>query len=147
MCTFILLLLSGERDFTVTLNKPITGAKLPTEFPRPAIPYTHFDFLALLVTRLITDAPVPTPPHQAPVLECILTVLANCSPFIKSIGMFPAVSLVRLFEYLCHPRVLFSGENICRLVHILLEIFNNVIMYQYEGMHYLYLLLMLILFR
>jgi hypothetical protein len=136
LCTFILLLLSGERDFAVTLNKPIIGARLPTDLPRPSVPYTHFDLIAIVAHRLLTDGGPGTAsaaPHLAPVRECLLTALANASPFVKQIGMYAAMSLVKLFERLSDPQVLFSSENICRLVHLLLETFNNVIQYQFEG--------------
>jgi hypothetical protein len=136
LCTFILLLLSGERDFAVSLNKPIVGARLPTDLPRPATPYTHFDLLAIVAYRVILEGSTSTASnaqHLAPVRECLLTALANASPFVKGIGMYAATSLVKLFEKLSDPHVLFSSENVCRLVHLLLEIFNNIIQYQFEG--------------
>lgn len=57
LCTFILLLLSGERDFAVSLNKPIIGARLPSDLPRPpgSSHYSHFDFLAVVAFKVLTD--------------------------------------------------------------------------------------------
>ena len=136
LCTFILLLLSGERDFAVSLNKPIVGARLPTDLPRSSVPFTHFDLLAVVACRVILDGTASnasSAQHLAPVRECLLTALANASPFVKGIGMHAAMSLVKLFERLSDPKVLFSSENVCRLVHLVLEIFNNVVQYQFEG--------------
>lgn len=151
LCTFILLLLSGERDFAVALNKPIVNARLPSDLPRPANPahYTHFDFMCIVALHLLTDAGSASATagananaggagaaaqHLAPVRECLLTAIANASPFVKGVGMYASVCLVRLFERLADPRVLFASENTCRLVHLLLEIFNNIIQYQFEGL-------------
>jgi Dyggve-Melchior-Clausen syndrome protein len=134
LCTFILLLLSGERDFAVSLNKAIVGARLPSDFPRTPTAITHFDFLAIIAYRVIVDGGTSGSQHLAPVRECLLTALANTSPFTKGMGMHAAMCLVRMFEKLADPRILFSSENVCRLVHLLLETFNNIIQYQFESM-------------
>jgi hypothetical protein len=47
------------------------------------------------------------------------------------------VKLVNLFELFSSPKFLYSGEKAYRHVALLLEIFNNVIQYQYNGNQHL----------
>ncbi len=132
MCTFILLLLSGERDFAVTLNKPVPSAtRYPLGIARPSTPYNHADLLALS-THLILSGH-PSAHQQIPILERLLIVLANVSPFVRSLHMASALNLVQLFVQLSAPPVLLGNEHVCKLVQLLLETFNNIIQYQFEG--------------
>ena len=67
---FILLLLSGERNFGVRLNKPFS-ASAPTDVP--AFSGSHADFLVLVFHRIITAG------HQRlqPLYDCLLTIIVN----------------------------------------------------------------------
>lgn len=51
--------------------------------------------------------------------------------------MVSSVKLVNLFELFSSPKFLYSGEKAYRHVALLLEIFNNVIQYQYNGNQHL----------
>ena len=52
-------------------------------------------------------------------------------------SLVSSVKLVNLFELFSSPKFLYSGEKAYRHVALLLEIFNNVIQYQYNGNQHL----------
>jgi hypothetical protein len=66
--------------------------------------------------------------------ECLLTILANVSPYIKTLSMVTSIKLMNLFKLLSRPKFLFANERNYRYVFFLLEVFNNCIQYQYEGL-------------
>ena len=123
---FILLVLSGERNFGVRLNKSFTAAA-PTDVP--AFTGTHSDFLILVFHRIITAG------HQRlqPLYDCLLTIIVNISPYMKSTSMTTASKLLHLLEAFSTPWFLFSAPQNHHLIFFLLEIFNNVIQYQFDG--------------
>lgn len=67
---FILLLLSGERNFGVRLNKPYT-ASVPMDIP--VFTGTHADLMIIVFHKIITTG------HQRlqPLFDCLLTILVN----------------------------------------------------------------------
>lgn len=73
---FILLLLSGERNFGVRLNKPYT-ATVPMDIP--VFTGTHADLLIIVFHKIITTG------HQRlqPLFDCLLTILVNGELFFK----------------------------------------------------------------
>ena len=123
---FILLLLSGERNFGVRLNKPYT-ATIPMDIP--VFTGTHADLLIIVFHKIITTG------HQRlqPLFDCLLTILCNVSPYIKSMSMIAACKLLHLLEAFSTPWFLFSSPTNHHLVFFLLEIFNNIIQYQFDG--------------
>ena len=123
---FILLLLSGERNFGVRLNKAFAAAA-PTDVPPFA--GTHADFLVLVFHRVITAG------HQRlqPLYDCLLTIIVNVSPYLKSLSMTGASKLLHLLEAFSTPWFLFSAPQNHHLVFFLLEVFNNIIQYQFDG--------------
>ena len=123
---FILLLLSGERNFGVRLNKPYT-ATIPMDIP--VFTGTHADLLIIVFHKIITTG------HQRlqPLFDCLLTILCNVSPYIKSMSMIAACKLIHLLEAFTTPWFLFSSPTNHHLVFFLLEIFNNIIQYQFDG--------------
>eukprot|EP00095_Tigriopus_kingsejongensis_P004328 maker-scaffold551_size138509-snap-gene-0.20 protein:Tk04328 transcript:maker-scaffold551_size138509-snap-gene-0.20-mRNA-1 annotation:"hypothetical protein L798_12013" len=123
---FILLLLSGERNFGVRLNKPYT-ATIPIDIP--VFTGTHADLLIIVFHKIITTG------HQRlqPLFDCLLTILCNVSPYIKSMSMIAACKLIHLLEAFTTPWFLFSSPTNHHLVFFLLEIFNNIIQYQFDG--------------
>jgi hypothetical protein len=68
-----------------------------------------------------------------PLFECLLTVLCNVSPYIKSLSMIGSSKLISLFEAFTLKKFLYSSEKNYQYVYLLIELFNNVIQYQYEG--------------
>jgi len=126
ICTFCLLKLSGERSFGVALNKTFTK-KLPTDLP--LFSGGHHDLLAITLHKLVVNGAY----KLVPLYSCFLTIICNVSPYWRSMSLVAAVKLVNLFELFSSPKFLYSGENAHRHLALLLEVFNNVIQYQYHG--------------
>lgn len=126
ICTFILLLLSGERDFGVNLNKPFDN-RLPLDLP----PFSgnHADLLIVCLHKIIVSGDE----KLNSVYNCFLTIICNISPYCKKLHMVSSVRLLRLFKLFAQPRYLFDSEANHHLVFFLLETFDNIIQYQYEG--------------
>lgn len=123
---FILLLLSGERNFGVRLNKPYV-ATVPMDIP--VFTGTHADLLITVFHKIIATG------HQRlqPLFDCLLTILVNVSPYLKTLSMVAAIKLLHLLEAFSTPWFLFSSPSNHHLVFFLLEIFNNIIQYQFDG--------------
>ncbi|RQM23526.1 hypothetical protein B5M09_004121, partial [Aphanomyces astaci] len=126
ICTFILLLLSGERDFAVNLNKPFE-LKLPLDLP----PFhgNHADLLIVCLHKVIVNGYE----KLNSVYNCFLTIVSNISPYVKKLNMVSSVRLLRLFKLFSQPRYLFDNDANHHLIFFLLDTFNNLIQYQYEG--------------
>ncbi|VDD75604.1 unnamed protein product [Mesocestoides corti] len=123
---FIILLLSGERNFGVRLNKPYTNR---TAFDITVFTGNHADLLIIVFHKIITTG------HQClqPLFDCFITIIDNVSPYIKSLSMISASKLLHLTEAFSQPWFLFSAPNNYQLVLFLLEIFNNIVQYQFDG--------------
>jgi hypothetical protein len=126
ICTFVLLKLSGERSFGVSLNKAFTK-KLPTDLP--LFHGCHADLLAITLHKLVVNGAY----KLVPLYSCFLTIISNISPYWRSMSLVAAVKLVNLFELFSSPKFLYSGEFAYRHLALLLEVFNNIIQYQYHG--------------
>nr|XP_057923342.1 protein HID1b isoform X2 [Doryrhamphus excisus] len=126
MGVFILLLLSGERNFGVRLNKPFT-LRVPMDIP--VFSGTHADLLVVIFHRIMTSG------HQRllPLFDCLLTIIVNISPYLKSLSMVASQKLLHLLEVFSSPQFLFTAVHNHQLVFFLLEIFNNIIQYQFDG--------------
>ena len=123
---FILLLLSGERNFGVRLNKPYTAA-VPMDIS--VFTGSHADLLIIVFHKIITTG------HQRlqPLFECLLTILCNISPYLKSMSMTAACKLMHLVEAFSTPWFLLANKTNHKLVFFLLEMLNNLIQYQFDG--------------
>ncbi|EDW74400.1 uncharacterized protein Dwil_GK21409 [Drosophila willistoni] len=123
---FILLLLSGERNFGVRLNKAYS-ATIPMDIP--VFTGTHADLLITVFHKIIATG------HQRlqPLFDCLLTILVNVSPYLKTLSMVASVKLLHLLEAFSTPWFLLSAPSNHHLVFFLLEIFNNIIQYQFDG--------------
>ncbi|KAM4524203.1 protein HID1-like isoform 2-T2 [Odontesthes bonariensis] len=123
---FVLLLLSGERNFGVRLNKPYT-LRVPMDIP--VFTGTHADLLIVIFHKVITGG------HQRlhPLFDCLLTIIVNISPYLKSLSMVAANKLLHLLEAFSTPWFLISAPQNHHLVFFLLEVFNNIIQYQFDG--------------
>ncbi|KAJ1489412.1 Dymeclin, partial [Baffinella frigidus] len=135
ICTFILLLLSGERNFCVNLNAAFTK-KLPVDLP----PFTgnHADLLYIVIHKLMTDGPQ----KLDTLYDCFMTTMSNVSPYIKTFCMPAALRAGNLFEMFGNKKRLLAHEQYPRYLVFCLEVFNNIIQYQYEGNpHFIYQIL------
>ena len=80
MC-FLLLSLSGERNFGVRLNSPYE--KKVDALLLPAFEGNYADVLILSIYKLLTDGDRS---KLFSLYDCMLTIIANISPYIKSIS-------------------------------------------------------------
>jgi Dyggve-Melchior-Clausen syndrome protein len=126
LSTFVLLVMSGEREFGIALNNDYRGS-LPADLP--LFVGNHADLLVLTFHKLLTDGQ----PKLRNLHECLLTIVANISPYIKSLSVVSASKLVRLFEQYSRPHFLLANPRHHLFTYILLEAFDNIIQYQYEG--------------
>ncbi|KAL3315180.1 hypothetical protein Ciccas_006186 [Cichlidogyrus casuarinus] len=126
VCVFILLLLSGERNFGVRLNKSYLN-RVPMDLT--VFTGTHADLLIIVFHKVITTG------HQRlqPLFECLMTILVNISPYLKTLSMVSSTKLVHLIEAFSQTWFLYAAPNNHQLVFFLLEIFNNIIQYQFDG--------------
>ncbi|CAN0517547.1 unnamed protein product, partial [Ectocarpus sp. 12 AP-2014] len=126
ICTFVLLKLSGERAFGVAINKACS-VRLPTDL---SLFYgSHLDLLILTVHKLL----VAGSERLSTLYHCFLTVLCNVSPYAKGLSLIASVKLLSLFELFTSPGNLYASEANQTYVSLLLEMFSNIIQYQYVG--------------
>ncbi|XP_013385950.1 protein HID1 isoform X3 [Lingula anatina] len=123
---FILLLLSGERNFGVRLNKPYT-VRVPMDIP--VFTGAHADLLIIVFHKIITSG------HQRlqPLFDCLMTIIVNVSPYLKTLSMVASTKLLHLLEAFSTPWFLYASPTNHHLVFFLLEVFNNIIQYQFDG--------------
>lgn len=126
LCTFTLLKLSGERNFGVTLNKPYQ-LRLPVDVP--LFSGNHTDLLIIVLHKLIVSGLE----KLSALYNCFLTIICNVSPYCKCLSTVASVKLVNLFQLFTSPRFLYANEGNHIYVSMLLETFNNIVQYQYEG--------------
>lgn len=126
LCTFTLLKISGERNFGVALNKAYF-LRLPVDVP--LFSGTHADLLMVTLHKLIVSGI----DRLSALYNCFLTIICNISPYTKTMSSVSSVKLVNLFQLFTSPRFLYAAEGNHIYVSLLLETFNNVIQYQYEG--------------
>jgi len=127
MAIFIILLLSGERDFGVQLSKPF-AQKLPLNLPAFSNG-NHADLLVLSIFKLILG----NEQRFSSLYECFLNIIVNISPYVKTFHMVTCTKLIKLFVVFSQTKYLFANERNHACVAFLLEAFNNIIQYQYEG--------------
>ena len=130
ICTFVLLKLSGERSFGVNLNKPFR-TRLPCNMP--LFNGSHADLVAITIHKLIVNGAY----KLVPLYSCFITIMCNVSPYWRRMSLVAAVKLVNLFELFSSPKFLYSGETAHRHLALLLEVFNNIVQYQFTGNQHL----------
>ena len=126
LCTFMLLKFSGERNFGVALNTPFT-TRLTIDIP--SLTGNYADLLVVVLHKMIVSGIG----KLSALYNCFLTIICNISPYCKAFSTVAAVKLVNLFQLFTSPRFLYASEGNHVYVSMLLETFNNIIQYQYEG--------------
>jgi hypothetical protein len=126
LCTFTLLKLSGERNFGVALNKAY-ALRLPVDVP--LFSGNHADLLIIVLHKMIVSGL----DKLSALYSCFLTIICNVSPYCKTLCAVSAVKLVNLMHLFVSPNFLYAAEGNHVYVGLLLETFNNIIQYQYEG--------------
>jgi len=122
---FNLLMLSGERNFGVWLNKPCETNIL---FDSPTFSGSHADLTIVIFHRLILHGQ-----NLNQLFDFLLTIIVNISPYLKALSMMASKCLMQLFEIFSSAYVVFTEPNYHHLVTFLLETMNNIIQYQYDG--------------
>uniref|UniRef100_A0A6U4MU41 HID1 domain-containing protein n=1 Tax=Hemiselmis andersenii TaxID=464988 RepID=A0A6U4MU41_HEMAN len=124
--TFVMLLLSGERNFCVNLNAAFIRRSVKD---LPQFTGNNADLIYIVYHKLITEGP----PQLESLYDCFLTTMSNISPYIKTFSLPAASRAASLFELFANRNRLLRNDNMPRYLVFLLEIFNNAIQYQYEG--------------
>lgn len=127
LCTFTVLKLSGERSFSVALNKPFQLQQLPIDIP--VFTGCHADLLIIVLHKLIVSGSE----KLSALYSCFLTIICNISPYCKSLSSVASIKLINLLQLFVSPKFLFAAESNHMYVSMLLESLNNIIQYQYEG--------------
>lgn len=126
--SFVLLVLSSERSFSVRLNEPY-NSKMPLTIP--TFKGCHADVLTLTLHKVISDGLMK--PQNDALVEMLLTVLCNISPYVKQYALESCLKLLSLIERCSRPAYLFKSAFANHGLIFLLELLNNVVQYQYEG--------------
>eukprot|EP00357_Protocruzia_adherens_P037182 CAMPEP_0114989662 /NCGR_PEP_ID=MMETSP0216-20121206/10326_1 /TAXON_ID=223996 /ORGANISM="Protocruzia adherens, Strain Boccale" /LENGTH=782 /DNA_ID=CAMNT_0002352673 /DNA_START=95 /DNA_END=2443 /DNA_ORIENTATION=- len=124
--SFVFLHLSSEREFCVSLNEPYEN-DLPVDLPLFNGTYGDLVFIAFHKIIIGNEEKIHT------VLNGLLTILANISPYMMSITLVAAVKMVSMFEYFIARKWLLSKEDSYVPALHLLEVFVYMIHYQYAG--------------
>ena len=90
---------------------------------------THADLLIISLHKLITT----TQNRLQPLFDCLLTIIVNVSPYLKSLCMLSASKLLHLLEAFSTAWFMVSSPHNHHLVFFLLEAFNNLVQYQFDG--------------
>ena len=122
-----MLLLSGERNFGVSLNKPYLNVLPLNELP--TFTGTCADLLIIVCHKLVVNGQRTLDS----LYNCFLTIVSNISPYLKSMCLPACSKLLNLFEIFSSERYLLSQETNHQYVFFLMDIFNNIIQYQYGG--------------
>ena len=104
ICSFILLLLSGERNFGVLLNRAYDFDLSITELPR--FSGCHADLLIITLHKLI----VAGRERFAALRNCFLTIIGNISPYTKGLSLVSSLKLLNLFEIFSSPRSVLCSQ-------------------------------------
>lgn len=128
MCSFLLLVLSSEREFGVKLNDPFTQ-KFPLDIPH--FTGTHADLLVIITHRVVMDS--SSSRTNDSLIDMLLTMMSNISAYIKSFCLESCVRLLSLLDRFSRPSWLFKMPYHYHDVCFLLDLLNNSIQYQYEG--------------
>lgn len=126
--SFVLLVLSSERAFSVRLNE-VYFHKLPLQLPQ--FQGCHADVIALILYKVISDS-LPTR-HNDALVEMLLTVLCNISPYVKSFALESCLKLLALIERCTRPVYVFRSAFTHHGLVFLIEMVANIIQYQFEG--------------
>jgi hypothetical protein len=70
ICTFVILLLSGQRNFSIALNAPF-NVKLPTDLP--AFSGNVGDLVVIVLSRLVLEHTL----QMIPLFDCFFTIISN----------------------------------------------------------------------
>jgi len=112
----------------VRLNEPY-NSKMPLTIP--TFKGCHADVLTLCLHKVISDGLMK--PQNDALVEMLMTVVCNISPYIKCYALESCLKLLSLIERCSRNVYLFKTPFANHGLIFLLELLNNVVQYQYEG--------------
>lgn len=127
--SFVLLVLSAERSFAVKLNEPYEGKG--GFLVLPSFKGSYADALTLCLYKVVSDCLCI--PQSDALVEMLLTVLCNISPYVKCFCAECCLKLLSLVDRCGRASYLFRSAHTHHSLVFLLELLANVIQYQYEG--------------
>lgn len=123
---FVLLLLSGDREFGVALCEEWRGT---TGGSVPYVEGCYADLLVLTLDRLLLDSA-----SGLDVLApCVCTIMSNITPYVKRLDPAAASAMGRMWDFLASPRSLLCAPENHTCMLLLLESLNNIVQYQWDG--------------
>lgn len=122
----LLLVLSGDRNFCVRLNKHFSQS-----LSWDLVPFVgnHADMLLLAFYKIVVDCRS----RLTHIYETLLMTLVNVAPFIKSLGATASERLLHLFETFSSPHYLLAAPQNHRYVAHLVEFCSRIIEFQFDG--------------
>ena len=136
--SFILLKLSSYREFGVSLNRKIpTVALLDIRHEFDCLA----DMLILVLHKCIVSSQngirVAGNEQVESLWHMLFTCIANISPYLTRLCLSASVKLVSLFQILSNPSFIAEAPENHRYLLYMIEVFNNLIQYQFSGNSYL----------
>ncbi|KAI8094726.1 high-temperature-induced dauer-formation protein-domain-containing protein [Thamnidium elegans] len=129
MCAFMLQTLSSNKDFSAKLNTHFaTHSSLPSSIRLYAFNGTYADFLIISIFSLIAT----THGTLSTLYPSLILTICNISPYLTNLGVTTASKLLTLFNSMSSPQFLMADEYNLQLTGYVLEIFNNIIHYQFK---------------
>lgn len=139
MATFLLHILSQDRNFGIQLNAPADLSELGPHarvFP-PFAAGCWGDVLYLFIYTMIStnNASRIAINHLQ---ESYLSILANCSPLITNFNPITAQKIYALFAVYSSPRYLLAKERNHSKIFYLLYTIDTILQYQYQNVQIVY---------
>ncbi len=127
ICVFILLTLSGSRDFALSLNEPCS-VKLKWDIPD----YQQTSFGNVLI-QLIHWSIQVGPRILAPLYKSLASIISNISPYVKDLTKESAECILQLVKRFVNVAFLKESENNCKVLSNIFEAINYILQYHDEG--------------
>jgi len=121
ICVFILLTLSGSRDFALSLNEPVAN-KLKWDLPEYT-PTTYGNLLVQLIHRSIQVGPR----ILAPLYKSLASIISNISPYVKNLSKESSECILQLVKRFANVSFLKESENNCRVLSNVFESINYIL--------------------
>lgn len=131
--SFIFLKLSSSRSFSVNLShKPVVASKNLLNYIGLDEWDTIADLLILAIHKTFIANHNMDPSAADSLGHMMFTVIANISPYLTNLGLVASVKLVNLLDVILMPNFLMCSADNYKFLVYLLEVFNNVIQYQFS---------------
>lgn len=127
LCTFLLLKLSGERNFGVSLNKSHQLTYLG-DISNLQDEENFSNILIIVIHKMIVSGLE----KFSALYNCFLTIICNISPYCVNLSSVASVKLVNLLQLFTQPKLINSSDGSYLYIHLLVESLNNIVQYQYK---------------